>query len=363
MPPPTHLHFLISLSVCLSSPLADDGRQSSSAVATHREASMTTRTTLNKRMRLIEAAGGSTSTVAPLPLSPLALSGSGPASSARHVVLPFASGAKSTFTTPSTTTCNQTINTRPSEDDFMDTSFFEASHPHTIIHIDIDCFYAQVEELRDPSLRDVPLGIQQKNCLVTCNYKARAKGVKKLMSVQEAQQLCPELVLVRGEDLTPYRQMSSRVFEHITREYPQLSVERLGMDENFVDVTKLVDQRVRESRGEGEAESIVGCIYPAADVFTTNCLCGCQKRLTIGTHIAAELRASLEKELGIKTCAGIAHNKMLAKLAGALNKPNNQTVVVPTRCRDLMVELKELRSIPGEWQTDSWMVEKCDKQK
>lgn len=231
----------------------------------------------------------------------------------------------------------------------MDTSCFEASHPNTIVHIDIDCFYAQVEELRDPKLRHVPLGIQQKNCLVTCNYLARARGIRKLMSIQEAQQLCPELVLVRGEDLTPYRQMSSRVFEHITRQHPQLSVERLGMDENFVDVTKLVEQRLRGAREEEEQiRPVIGCIYPNNPQFTTNCLCGCQRRLALGTHIAAELRASLYKELGITTCAGIGHNKMLAKLAGALNKPNNQTVVVPTRCRDLMVELKELRSVPGK---------------
>lgn len=246
----------------------------------------------------------------------------------------------------------------PDSDDFMQTGFVEFSHPNTIIHLDIDCFYAQVEEIRDPSLREKPLGIQQKNCLVTCNYKARAFGVKKLMSVGEARQLCPELVLVKGEDLTPYRQMSSRVFEHITRKYPQLNVERLGMDENFVDVTRLIGERMDQ---DGESEMVEGCVWPKEEEeekmgeegessrqLVTNCLCGCDRRLAVGTHIARDLRESLFKELGITTCAGVAHNKMLAKLAGALNKPNNQTVVVPTRCKDLMVQLKGLRSIPGE---------------
>lgn len=291
-------------------------------------------------MRLIEAAGA----FAPIktnvvPLSPLAVTKT--SALAKHVPLFSHSPSAPSYTSsPPLTIC------ATADDDFMDTSCFEASHPNTIVHIDIDCFYAQVEEIRDPSLRHVPLGIQQKNCLVTCNYVARARGIRKLMSVQEAQQLCPELVLVRGEDLTPYRQMSSKVFEHITRQYPQLSVERLGMDENFVDVTKLVEQRLRLEAGERQ---VIGCIYPATEsgAFNTNCLCGCQRRLTIGTHLAAELRASLHKALGITTCAGVAHNKMLAKLAGALNKPNNQTVVVPTRCRDLMVQLKELRSVPG----------------
>lgn len=318
-------------------------------------ASMTTRTTLSKRMRLIEAAAGNN--VAPTSFLAAAVKTN---SAAAQLTTKTNAPPKNVplFTTPTISSISTTTTTNcPTEDDFMDTGCYEASHPSTIVHIDIDCFYAQVEELRDPNLKTVPLGIQQKNCLVTCNYLARAKGIRKLMSVQEAQQLCPELVLVRGEDLTPYRLMSSKVFEHITKAYPQLSVERLGMDENFVDVTKLVEQRLKqvvEVGGDGEMEekTIVGCIYPTptsdTDGFTTNCLCGCQKRLTIGSHIAAELRASLASELGITTCAGIAHNKMLAKLAGALNKPNNQTVVVPTKCRDLMVHLKQLRSIPGE---------------
>lgn len=56
-------------------------------------------------------------------------------------------------------------------------------HSRTIVHIDADCFYAQVEMLRDPSLVDKPLGIQQKNIVVTCNYKAREFGVRKLMYI------------------------------------------------------------------------------------------------------------------------------------------------------------------------------------
>jgi len=56
-------------------------------------------------------------------------------------------------------------------------------HCRTIVHIDADCFYAQVEMLRNPLLRDKPLGIQQKNIVVTCNYKAREFGVNKLMFI------------------------------------------------------------------------------------------------------------------------------------------------------------------------------------
>jgi DNA polymerase iota len=76
-----------------------------------------------------------------------------------------------------------------------------SNHQRTIIHIDIDCFYAQVEMIKNPALRNCPLGIQQKNIIVTSNYVAREYGIQKCMLVNEGLQLCPQLVLVRGEDL------------------------------------------------------------------------------------------------------------------------------------------------------------------
>lgn len=110
-----------------------------------------------------------------------------------------------------------------------------------ILHFDLDCFYAQVEMIRNPALRQVPLGkliyynrffmagdvfllkaqnafvflissgIQQKYIIVTCNYVARGLGVTKMMSVTNAKEKCPQLVLVKGEDLTHYREMSYKV--------------------------------------------------------------------------------------------------------------------------------------------------------
>lgn len=116
-------------------------------------------------------------------------------------------------------------------------------HSRTIIHIDIDCFYAQVEMIRRPELRHVPLGIQQKHIVVTCNYVARERGVKKLVFVSDAKKKCPDLVLVNGEDLTMYREFSGKVHCLLTRKFTPL-VERLGMDENFLDVTELVSSRL-----------------------------------------------------------------------------------------------------------------------
>ena len=122
-------------------------------------------------------------------------------------------------------------------------------HSRTIIHVDIDCFYAQVEMIRRPELRHVPLGIQQKHIVVTCNYVARERGVKKLVFVSDAKKKCPDLVLVNGEDLTVYREFSGKVHSLLARQFTPL-VERLGMDENFLDVTELVSSRLLSDPSE-----------------------------------------------------------------------------------------------------------------
>ncbi len=77
---------------------------------------------------------------------------------------------------------------------------------------DYDCFYASVFEHQNPALKSQPLGVKQKAILATCNYVARRRGVKKLMLVAEAKKLCHELVLVDGEDLTQFRDMSQTLY-------------------------------------------------------------------------------------------------------------------------------------------------------
>jgi DNA polymerase iota len=99
---------------------------------------------------------------------------------------------------------------------------------------DYDCFYAQVHENRDPSLKALPVGIKQKNILATCNYNARKLGVRKLMLISEAKKICPDLVLVEGEDLTLFRD-ASKVLFHFVRSFSwNGKVERLGLDEIFM---------------------------------------------------------------------------------------------------------------------------------
>ncbi|XP_063754370.1 LOW QUALITY PROTEIN: DNA polymerase iota [Eleginops maclovinus] len=210
-----------------------------------------------------------------------------------------------------------------------------------ILHFDLDCFYAQVEMIRNPALREVPLGIQQKYIIVTCNYVARDQGVTKLMSVIDAKEKCPQLVLVKGEDLTHYREMSYKLTELLVSYCPL--VERLGFDENFVDITKMVERRLTETP-ESNNLSFKGHVYnhTSADVEAQD-----HPRLALGSHIAAEIREAIQSKLGLTGCAGIATNKLLAKLVCGTFKPNQQTTLLPENIDDIMGSLSSLRKVPG----------------
>ncbi|XP_075345215.1 DNA polymerase iota isoform X2 [Mycteria americana] len=161
-----------------------------------------------------------------------------------------------------------------------------------IVHVDLDCFYAQVEMIRNPELRDKPLGVQQKSIVVTSNYEARKLGVKKLMSVKDAKEKCPQLILVNGEDLTPYREMSYKVTAL-----------------NWQDTTHV--------------------------------------RLVIGSQLAEEFREAIYARLGLTGCAGVASNKLLSKLVSGTFKPNQQTVLLPESCQDLIRSLHHIQKVPG----------------
>ena len=249
----------------------------------------------------------------------------------------------------------------------------EPDSTRVILHFDADCFYAQVEELRDPSLRTRPLGITQKYLVVTCNYPARAAGVTKLMNIEEAKKKCPHIVLIPGEDLTPYRRTSARVFNVLS--HFGSAVQKLGMDEIAVDVTDSARDLVRKSQGAGRIglrwcghvhrsqqgvhssapfrpmDLRVTLINSSAELMTTGAegggsdstpfplhpnadgkehaaaLSDSDLLLMAGSMKAAEARAAVREQTGVRMSVGIAHNKLLAKLASGLHKPDDQTAL------------------------------------
>ncbi|XP_060136343.1 DNA polymerase iota isoform X2 [Zootoca vivipara] len=218
-----------------------------------------------------------------------------------------------------------------------------SSRHRIIVHLDLDCFYAQVEMICNPELRSRPLGVQQKYLVVTCNYEARNAGVKKCMSVKEAKEKCPELVLVNGEDLTKYREMSYK-FTALLEEFTPL-VERLGLDENFVDITEMVEIRLEQWGKDAFSKiSLSGHVYnnQAVDLHDPVHI-----RLAVGSQVAADLRAAMHSRLGLTGCAGVATNKLLSKLVSGTFKPNQQTVLLPEGRQDLMNSLDNVMKVPG----------------
>ncbi|CZS87994.1 hypothetical protein WAI453_000385 [Rhynchosporium graminicola] len=220
-----------------------------------------------------------------------------------------------------------------------------------IIHFDYDCFYASVFENENPALKSVPLAVQQKQIIVTCNYEARRRGLRKLQLVTEAKTVCPEVVIVLGEELGRFRDASKMLYKFLETFTWCGKVERLGFDEVFMDVTDICDfnqsllnqndlahsffQLERDDPTTGfafDATEIAGHGFPEKletedpnydtnDNLTT--------RLVLGSHLAQHLRWQMEEKKGYTSTVGISTNKLLSKLVGNLNKPKGQTTLLP----------------------------------
>ncbi|EST06125.2 DNA-repair protein, UmuC-like protein [Kalmanozyma brasiliensis GHG001] len=226
-----------------------------------------------------------------------------------------------------------------------------------IIALDLDAFYVSACRKRDPSLIGIPIGIQQKALVATISYEARAAGVGKLDSIKDALKKCPDMVLVNGEDLTYFRQVSSQVWRLVRSIVWQKRVEKLGMDELFCDVTEMVDHHLStvskakdgtrwfdlNAPDQNEKVEGYGFDFPtspaepaghthpsdAAEHLAHNRPDGWQERMLIAARLAYYIRQRISDEVGLTCSAGIAPSKSLAKLVGALNKPNQQTAFCP----------------------------------
>ncbi|KJJ38560.1 DNA polymerase IV [Aequorivita vladivostokensis] len=162
-----------------------------------------------------------------------------------------------------------------------------------IIHIDMDAFYASVEQLDHPELRGKPLavgGSEKRGVVAAASYEARKFGVRSAMSGAMARKLCPELIFVRT-NFDRYREVSKQI-RKIFYEYTDL-VEPLSLDEAYLDVTE-------NKKGNPSA-----------------------------TMIAEEIRKRIKEVTGLNASAGISINKFVAKIASDINKPNGQKTLGP----------------------------------
>lgn len=183
-------------------------------------------------------------------------------------------------------------------------------HLRKIIHIDMDAFYASVEQLDDPELKNKPIavgGSEKRGVVAAASYEARKFGVKSAMSGLQAKKLCPELIFVKPR-FDRYKEISSQI-QSIFSEYTNL-VEPLSLDEAYLDVTQ-------NHKGN-----------PSASL------------------IAEEIRKEIFLQLGLTASAGVSINKFVAKIASDYNKPNGQKTVNPDEVATF-IEALDVRKFHG----------------
>lgn len=167
-------------------------------------------------------------------------------------------------------------------------------------HVDLDAFFASVEELDDPSLKGKPMAVagqSARGILTTCNYEARKFGLHSAMPVFQAKRLCPEVILVPVRH-DRYREMSERVFA-VIRSYTR-RIEPMSVDEAYLDLSKRSEDR---------------------------------------QFLAESIQQEVFEETGLSISIGISYNKFLAKLASDWNKPHGIKIITPEEVPEILLPL------------------------
>ena len=161
-----------------------------------------------------------------------------------------------------------------------------------IIHVDLDAFFASVEQLDNPELKGRPVivggSIKERGVVSTASYEARAFGVQSAQPIARARKLCPQGVFLRVR-MDRYREISRRVLKILSSCTPK--VEPASIDEAFLDIT------------------------------------GCEKLFGKAEDTAREIKARIKKEVGLTCSLGVAPNKFLAKVASGMQKPDGLVIV------------------------------------
>nr|BAJ97041.1 predicted protein [Hordeum vulgare subsp. vulgare] len=249
----------------------------------------------------------------------------------------------------------------------------EPQEPRVIAHLDLDCFYVQVEQRRNPALRGQPTAVVQYNDwkgggLIAVSYEARKFGVKRSMRGDEAKNVCPGINLVQvpvsrdKADLNVYRNAGSEVVAILSTKG---KCERASIDEVYLDLTDAAKEMLLESPPEssgsifeeatksnildlpsdaGDREENVKAWLCRADADYQDKLLAC------GAILVAQLRVKVLEETQFTCSAGIAHNKMLAKLVSGMHKPAQQTVVPSSSVQDFLASLpvKKMKQLGGK---------------
>ena len=173
-----------------------------------------------------------------------------------------------------------------------------------IIHVDMDQFFAAVEQRENPELRGKPIAVghdAERGVVSTASYEARRFGVHSAQSIQVAKRLCPQLIIVEPH-FQKYKEVSAQLHE-IFHDYTDL-IEPISLDEAFLDVTEN------------------------------------KKGIELGVVIAREIKQRIREITGLTASAGVSYCKFLAKVASDWRKPDGLTVIHPDRALDFIAQLK-----------------------
>lgn len=177
------------------------------------------------------------------------------------------------------------------------------TYERKIIHIDMDAFYASVEQRDFPELKGKPIAVghaDERGVVAAASYEARKFGVRSAMSSQKARKLCPELIFVEGR-MEVYKAVSTQIHQ-IFHEYTDI-IEPLSLDEAFLDVTNN------------------------------------KKGISLAVDIAKEIKQRIRNELQLTASAGVSYNKFLAKIASDYRKPDGLCTIHPELALDFIARL------------------------
>ena len=173
-----------------------------------------------------------------------------------------------------------------------------------IIHVDMDQFFAAVEQLDHPEQKGKPIAVghdAERGVVSTASYEARRFGVHSAQSIQVAKRLCPQLVIVEPH-FHRYKEVSAELHD-IFHDYTDL-IEPISLDEAFLDVTEN------------------------------------KKGIELGVDIAREIKQRIKETTGLTASAGVSYCKFLAKIASDWRKPDGLTVIHPDKALDFIAQLK-----------------------
>ena len=180
-----------------------------------------------------------------------------------------------------------------------------------VIHVDMDQFFAAVEQRDQPELRGKPIAVghdAERGVVSTASYEARRFGVHSAQSIQVAKRLCPQLIIVEPH-FQKYKEVSARLHK-IFHDYTDL-IEPISLDEAFLDVTEN------------------------------------KKGIELGVDIAREIKQRIRETTGLTASAGVSYCKFLAKIASDWRKPDGLTVIHPDRALDFIAQLKVEKIFTG----------------